>query len=399
MPWSVSTPMSQRREFIDDVVRGLYAMSELCTRFEISRKTGYKWLARYEVGGLGALVDQSRRPLCCPHAMSEEISKLFLTARRAHPSWGPRKLVAYLARKHEDGSAWPAVSTVGELLKRHGLVKQRRRRHQLSPHPGRPTTPMDEPNAVWTTDFKGEFRLGTGNYCYPLTIVDGYSRYLLACKALDSTRGASAKGVFQRLFQSHGLPRYIRSDNGTPFASIGIARLSRLSVWWIKLGITPELIEPSSPQQNGAHERMHKTLKAEATRPPSSSQRAQQGRFDTFRKEYNTERPHEALGQKPPGMLYTPSPRPYPRHLEELEYPAHFERRKVGSNGSIRWRGKYLVVSHVLSGEHIALEEVHDGIWSVHFGPVLLGRMNERDRRIRGPHTRETDKVLPMSPV
>lgn len=399
MPWSVSTPMSQRREFIDDVARGLYSMSELCVRFEISRKTGYKWLARYEAGGVDALLDQSRRPLHSPHAMSEEVAELFLATRRAHPSWGPRKLVAYVARKNDDALAWPAVSTVGELLKRHGLVKQRRRRHAPSPHPGRPRTPMDEPNAVWTTDFKGEFRLGTGDYCYPLTIVDGHSRYLLACKALDSTRGIGARRVFQRLFQSHGLPRYIRSDNGSPFATTGLARLSRLSVWWIKLGITPELIEPSSPQQNGAHERMHKTLKAEATRPPSPTQRAQQSRFDAFCREYNTERPHEALGQKPPALLYTPSLRPYPRRLEDPVYPAHFEKRKVGSNGSIRWRGKYLVVSHVLSGEHIALEEVNDGIWSVHFGPVLLGRMDDRSRRIWGPHTRETSKVLPMSPV
>lgn len=389
MPWSVSTPMSQRREFIHDVARGLYSMSELCIRYEISRKTGYKWVARYEAGGVDALLDQSRRPLRCPHAMSEEMAELFLATRRAHPSWGPRKLVAYLARKHE-GLAWPAVSTVGELLKRHGLVEQRRRRHAPSPHPGRPTTPMDEPNAVWTTDFKGEFRLGTGNYCYPLTIVDGHSRYLLACKALDSTRSVGARKVFQQLFQSHGLPRYIRSDNGSPFATTALARLSRLSIWWIKLGITPELTEPSSPQQNGAHERMHKTLKAEATRPPSPTQRAQQSRFDAFCREYNTERPHEALGQRPPALLYAPSSRPYPQRLEEPEYPAHFENRKVRSNGCIKWRGTNLLVSHVLSGEHIALEEVNDGIWSVHFGPVLLGRMDERDGRIRGPHTHGT---------
>lgn len=391
MPWSVSTPMSQKREFIDDVVRDLYSMSELCERYGISRKTGYKWVERYEVGGVDGLSDRSRRPHHSPHGMSEEMVKLLLAARRAHPSWGARKLLSNLAAKpRHRGLAWPVASTVTELLKRNGLVQSRRRRALSPGHPGRPTTPMDRANAVWTTDFKGEFRLTSGRYCYPLTVVDGYSRYLLGCKGLDSTASTPARKVFERLFRAHGLPERIRSDNGSPFASTGLARLSRLSVWWIKLGITPELIEPASPHQNGSHERMHKTLKAEATRPASSNQRGQQRRFDAFRKEYNTERPHEALGQRPPAVLYADSPRAYPDQLQEPEYPAHFERRRVGSNGCIVWRGKPLSVSTVLTEEYVGMEEVNNGVWSVHFGPVLLGRMDERDRRIRGPHTRET---------
>ena len=225
MPWSVSTPMSQKREFIDDVVRDLYSMSELCERYGISRKTGYKWLDRYGAGGFDALPDRSRRPHHCPHAMSEEMSKLLLAARRAHPSWGARKLLSNLASKPKhQGLAWPAASTVTELLKRNGLVQARRRRAHPPGHPGRPTTPMDRANAVWTTDFKGEFRLTSGRYCYPLTVVDGYSRYLLGCKGLDSTASAPARKVFERLFRAHGLPERVRSDNGGPFASTGLAR-------------------------------------------------------------------------------------------------------------------------------------------------------------------------------
>jgi hypothetical protein len=241
---------------------------------------------------------------------------------------------------------------------------------------------MDAPNAVWTADFKGEFKTRDGVYCYPLTVCDGYSRALLACRGLPSTRTAGARPVFERLFREHGLPARIRSDNGVPFATIALGRLSALSAWWLRLGILPDLIEPSSPQQNGAHERMHRTLKAEATRPPTASMAAQQRVFDRFRREYNEERPHEALGQVTPASRYAPSPRPYPARLPPLEYPAHWEVRRVSRNGGVRWYDAWVNVSHVLAEEYVGFEEVDAGVWNVAFGPLVLGRFDERTLKI-----------------
>lgn len=330
MPWRVETPMSQRVEFVEAYARGHWSMTELCCRFQISRKTGYKWWARYAADGADGLSEQSRRPEHSPTALAGELAALFLRARVAHPTWGPRKLLAYLARRHPRRTEWPVASTVGALLKREGLVRARRRRPAPG-HPGRPTTPMDAPNAIWTIDFKGQFKLGSGAYCYPLTVVDGYSRYLLACQGLPSTAGVGARRVLERVFRAYGLPDRIRSDNGAPFATCALGRLSALSVWWLKLGILPELIQPAHPEQNGRHERMHRTLKAEATRPAAQSPRGQQRRFNAFQHEYNTERPHEALGQQPPSSHYHPSPRPYPRYVQSPEYPKHFETRYVST--------------------------------------------------------------------
>jgi hypothetical protein len=241
---------------------------------------------------------------------------------------------------------------------------------------------MTAPNGTWTADFKGQFKTRNGVYCYPLTIVDGFSRYLLACQGLLSTAIATAQPIFLRLFQEYGLPGIIRTDNGVPFATTALGRLSTLSVWWIRLGIRPELIAPASPQQNGRHERMHRTLKAEATRPPSGNLQAQQVRFNRFRHEYNDERPHEALDQETPASHYRPSGRELPRHLAPLEYPGHFEVRLVSRNSGIRWKKQWVCVTHTLAGEYVGLEEVDDGLWDVYFGPVRLGRMNERIRRI-----------------
>jgi len=257
--------MSRRLEFAEDVRRALYSMSELCARYGISRRVGYKWLARFEAEGPAGLADQRRVAKTHPHRMPDDVAVRLLACRKAHPTWGPRKLLAYLERRHPR-EPWPAASSVGALRKREGLVRPRRRRPAPA-HPGRPTTPMDAPNAVWTTDFKGQLRTGDGVYCYPLTVADGCSRYLLACRGLLSVETVGVRGAFERLFREYGLPARIRSDNGIPFATAALGRLSALSVWWIKLGITPGLIEPSSPHQNGAHERMHKTLKAEATKP------------------------------------------------------------------------------------------------------------------------------------
>lgn len=402
MPWSVTTPMTERRDFIDDYFRDLYSMTELCAHYGISRRVGYKWLHRFTTEGAAGLGDRRRAPQSCPHRTPAAVVSVLVAARQAHPTWGPRKLLPYLARRHPDGH-WPAPSTVGTLLAQAGLVRGRRRRRAIG-HPGRPTSSMDAPNAVWTVDFKGHFRLGRGPYCYPLTVVDGYSRYLLACQGLAHPSTAPTRGVFERLFREYGLPARIRSDNGAPFATLALGRLSRLSTWWIRLGITPELIEPAHPEQNGRHERMHKTLKREATRPPAATLAAQQQRFTHFRTEYNVERPHEALGQQPPASVYTPSPRPYPRGLPALEYPAHFEVRRVSTNGGIRWHSGWVNCSHVLSGEYVGLDEVADGIWALYFGPVLLGRFHERDRTIISAHNRNRLRrprpgLLPMCPV
>ncbi|NOT08919.1 MAG: transposase, partial [Gemmatimonadales bacterium] len=268
-----------------------------------------------------------------------------------------------------------------------GLARPRRRRSAPG-HPGRPLAGSDAPNALWTADFKGQFKLGTGAYCYPLTVIDGYSRYLLACQGLASPATGGSRFVFEGLFRTDGLPNRIRTDNGAPFATCALGRLSALSVWWIKLGICPELIQPAHPEQNGRHERLHRTLKAEATRPPGATLRGQQRRSDHFQREYNDDRPHEVLAQVPPARHYVPSPRPYPRTLPGLEYPRHFETRYVSINGGVRWHKRWVNVSHVLAEEFIGLEEVADGVWSVYFGPLLLGRLDERDYRVHGQHNR-----------
>ena len=274
-----------------------------------------------------------------------------------------------------------AVSTAAALLKREGLITHRRRRAPLA-HPGRPASLSSTPNAVWTTDFKGQFPTRDGVLCYPLTVADGASRFLLACRALTSVRTSETRPMFERLFRERGLPDRMRSDNGTPFASIALGRLSALSVWWIRLGILPELIEPGHPEQNGRHERMHRTLKRETLRPPAANRRAQQRAFDAFLEEFNEERPHEALDQETPASIYTDSSRPYPARLPALAYPAQCEVRRVSHNGGIRWHNNWVNVSHVLGGEYVAFDEVDDGLWTVHFGQLLLGRFHERLLRI-----------------
>ena len=384
MPWKNTTPVKERIRFLRDYQRGLFNFTELCQLYGVSRKTGYKWLDRFAQEGLQGLVDLPRSPKSCPHSTPLAIADTLLDLRRKHPSWGPRKLISYLEARQPD-LPWPAPSTVGEILKRHGLSRPRRRRRRLG-HPGRPTTPMLQPNGIWTADFKGHFKTRDGIYCYPLTILDGYSRFLRACDALTSTRHDLAQPVFERLFRQFGLPRVIRTDNGVPFATQAIHRISRLHLWWIKLDITPELIELGQPQQNGRHERFHRTLKADTTRPPSANLRSQQTRFDRFRSEYNSLRPHEALDQTTPASHYHPSPRAFPDSTPEIHYPLHFEVRRVSRNGGIRWHSSWVNISHVLAEEYIGLEEVDDGIWSVYFGPLLLGRFDERELTLYGAY-------------
>jgi putative transposase len=392
MPWSETSPMNERIRFVADVQNRLLSMTELCERYQISRKTGYKWLDRLEEEGPRGLEEHSRKPLHCPHKTPEHIEQEIVQARLRHPAWGAKKLLALLRRRHRDWQ-WPALSTVADMLKRNGLVsKPRRRPHQG--HPGKPDTPMDQPNAVWTTDFKGQFKTLDGLYCYPLTVADGFSRFLLGCQGLYSTSSELSKPVFVRLFQEYGLPNIMRSDNGAPFATTAIARLSKLSVWWIRLGIFPELIEPAHPQQNGRHERMYRTLKAETTRPPAANLRAQQRRFNEFRNEFNHLRPHEAIGLEPPASLYAPSDRPYPKKLPPIEYPDHFEVRYVSANGGIRWKSRWVNVSQTLITQYVGLEEIDNGIWSVNFGPIELGRLDERDFRIEDILGRKSRKKL-----
>jgi transposase InsO family protein len=292
--------MDQRTQFIADHLRDTLSITELCELYDISRKTGYKWIDRYLRHGPAGLEELSRRRRRSPNQTADEIVSAILAARRRHPRWGGRKLLALLHKQHPRWNL-PGRSTASEILKRHGMVAKQRRRRRVG-HPGKPTSQILAPNDVWSADFKGQFLTGDGYYCYPLTVADGFSRYLLECQALSSTAEQGAKPVFTRLFKEYGLPARIRTDNGVPFATTTLGRLSRLSAWWVRLGIVPEFIEPGHPEQNGRHERMHRTLKAETTRPPAGSLAAQQRRFNVFREEFNHERPHEALDDETHGV-------------------------------------------------------------------------------------------------
>ena len=381
MPWDYTSTMDQKRLFIADYLTRSFSTRELSNRYGISRPTAYKWIQRFLNRGYQGLDELPRRPTRCPHRTPDELAELLLDLRRKHPTWGPKKLLSVLGRRRPE-TIWPARATVGDILKRHGLVEAKRRRSYPG-HPGKPMTSMDHPNDVWCADYKGEFKTRDGIYCYPLTVTDGCSRYLLECKALPSTEYALAKRVFSALFRRYGLPKIIRTDNGSPFASTAIGRLSRLSVWWIRLGVFPELIEPGRPAQNGRHERMHKTLKRETTRPPAASLLGQQMLFNRFRKEFNEERPHEALDQETPASVYKRSTRRYPKRPPCIEYPPHFERRLVSRNGGFRWGSVRVPITHTLEGQYIGLEEVDDGKWDVYFGHVRLGQMDERTFTIK----------------
>jgi transposase InsO family protein len=335
---------------------------------------------RYLERGPEGLEERSRQPQSHPNETPEEVVQAILELRRRHPRWGAKKLLPLLEKRHPRWEL-PGRTTVCDILSRHGMVPKQRNRRAIG-HPGKPSSEILAPNDCWSADFKGQFKTGDGLYCYPLTLTDGLSRFLLGCQALHSTALAEAKPVFTRIFKEYGLPLRMRTDNGPPFASTALARLSQLSAWWVRLGILPELIEPGKPQQNGRHERMHRTLKAETTRPPANSCRGQQRKFDRFRQEFNFERPHEALDMQTPASLYERSPREMPSKLPPLEYPDRFELRYVSFNGGIRWNGQWVSVSRVCEGEYIGLEEIDDGVWNVYFGALKLGRFLERHMRI-----------------
>ena len=380
MPWQGVTPVDLRLEFNRTYGSGLFSMTELCDQYGISRKTGYKWVARYEADGRGGLVDRSRRPHHSPRATDAEIVEQLCEARRRHPTWSARKLIAVLRRRHPD-VAWPTRSTGCDLLRAQGLVRVRRRRVR-GRAPAAPLAPITRPNEVWTTDFKGEFRTGDGQYCYPLTLRDGFSRYVLRCDGLRTKQTDVVQQQFARAFAAFGLPDRIRSDNGEPFAGSSLTRLTRLSVWWMRLGIQPERIALGHPEQNGSHEQFHRVLKAETTRPPAPHLAAQQQRFRRFCAEYNAARPHEALGDHPPASCYTPSRRPLPHRLPPLEYPGHCEVRRVSPFGQISWGGRPLYLTEVLGGADVALEEVDDGIWLLYFATMRIARFDARTRTL-----------------
>jgi putative transposase len=387
MPWKESCRMEERARFVLEALEGWQSMSALCEQYHISRPVGYKWLRRYRQEGLEGLADRSRAPQRQAQATAPALVAAIVALRQAHPHWGPRKLRARLQHL-EPADAWPAASTIGAILQREGLSpRRRRRRRRVGAWPGERTA-ADQPNRVWTTDFKGEFRLGEGRLCYPLTIVDGSSRYLLACRALPSTAAAGVRATFERVFRLYGLPEVLRSDNGVPFSSLAIGGLSQLAVWWLRLGIRLERTRPRHPEDNGAHERLHRTLKAEATRPARRTPELQQRAFDAFRRVYNDERPHEALGQRPPTSAYAPSPRAMPARVPPLSYPAHFACRRINRHGQVCWHGGLYFVSEVLARQTVGLEPTDEGAWRVYVGTALVGQLEEQAGILR-PYGRQ----------
>jgi transposase InsO family protein len=379
MPWKGVTVSEQRQRFLEDYQSNYYSITELAERFGISRRTAHKWINRYKQQGQEGYKELSRRPLTCPWQTDQALVDELVKLRKAHPRWGPRKLLDLMQRR-DPKRRLLSISTAARILAREGLVKPRRRYRRA--HPGCPKSIPQGPNDIWAADYKGQFRLKNGDYCFPLTVSDLSSRFLLGVDAHPNISLEKTVQHIRVLFDTYGLPNRIRTDNGTPFASNALARLSQLSVWFIKLGIYPELIEPGEPQQNGIHERMHRTLKQEATIPPASSMPAQQRKFDRFREEFNLVRPHEALGMKRPGEVYQPSSRSMSRRVEPYEYPGHYLVRRVSRAGTIRVFGKQFFVSHTLDEDYVGLEEVDDGVYDLFFCFYHIGRYELHTNKI-----------------
>lgn len=414
MPWKETDSVKERVKFVLEWEKrwnegeGRLNFAALCREFGISRQVGYVWLTRYrEANDLEALRERARRPHTSPSKVSDEMEDFLVAARKLHPTWGPKKLRAWLAhyRPHLE---LPAQSTIGEVLRRRGLILQHRRRVRATKASTQPFADVTGPNATWCADFKGNFRTQDGAKCHPLTIVDAYSRFLIRCEGVEAPDGREVQRVFDSAFQEFGLPAAIRSDNGPPFASVGAGGLTKLSVWWLRLGIRLERIEPGKPQQNGRQERFHRTLKAETATPPRAHLRAQQRAFDAFRREYNEERPHEALGQKPPSSVFALSPRSYPRPLMRFEPHAWNQAARVDKDGCIRWNNKRLFISTALAHEDIELRyEPAVEKWHVVFGPLSLGWLREtpaltfigtKGRMADQVEQEVTNKVSGMSP-
>jgi putative transposase len=375
--------MEQRLGFVVEWAKHEHGMAELCRMFGISRKTGYQVVAQFVAEGMDGLKARSRAPRRHPNAIAEEVCAAVIRAKARHPSWGPKKLQPLCEEPELIKRQWPVASTRGTILARAGLVVPRRPVRPHVPSRSQPFGAVDAANQTWCADFKGWFRTADGVRCDPLTITDGYSRALLRCQALPyGIQTRYVQPVFEAAFREYGLPLRVRTDNGTPFATVGAGAVSPLAMWWIKLGILPERIDPGRPSQNGRHERMHRTLKQATAQPPAETIRAQQRRFDAFRQEYNYERPHEALGQVPPMSCYTASPRSYPKRLEQPSYPDADQVRQVRHNGEIRWSSGTIYVSRVLVGEPVGIYEAADG-WLVRYGPIELGLLDPSRQRVR----------------
>ncbi|HEU4762623.1 MAG TPA: integrase core domain-containing protein [Gemmatimonadales bacterium] len=368
--------MDRRLQFVAEYLTGLYTMTELAAAYGVSRRIGYYWVNLYQREGAGRLAGASRRPHTSPNATAPAVVDRIVAASHAHPTWGAGKLRDWV-RLQAPQQPWPCRDTFHVILQRHGRVRQRpRRRRALHPPPH--LVAPTRPNLVWTADYKGEFRTRDGCWCYPFTLRDGYSRFVLRCTALPTHDGPATRREFTRAFHTFGLPDRIRTDNGPPFGGPGLARLSRLAVWWLRLGIHPERITPRHPEQNGSHEQFHRVLKQATTRPPATTVRAQQRRFDRFRTEYNHERPHDAVGHVPPASHYRPSPRPFPATVPPLDYPGAWPTRRVSIAGQITWRSRALFLSEVLAGQDVALEPIDDGLALVRFATIALARFDER---------------------
>jgi putative transposase len=380
MPWKGTCVADEKLQFIAAYLAGEEPMTALCAQFGISRDTGYRLAERYQTEGVAGLAPHSRAPLRRPRAMSQAVIEAILDLRRARPHWGPKKLRAVLQREN-GATRWPVASTIGDLLRREGLSVPRRRRRRAVPTT-QPFQPVLASNDLWCIDFKGWFRTGDGRRCDPLTLTDAYSRLLIECRIVPPT-GEGVFPVVERAMRELGLPRAIRSDNGHPFASTGAGGLTPLSLHWVKLGIRLERIEPGAPQQNGRHERMHGTLKAETAQPPAATLEEQQARFDAFRRDFNQNRPHEALNQETPERYYQPSPRAYPSKIEDPCYAAHLAVRRVRSNGEIKWAGEHIFISQVLTGELVAIAETEDGDWRVSFADIELGIVDRSTKKLR----------------
>ena len=394
MPWKESSVMEERLRFIARLLDG-EAMTDMCREFGISRKTGYKVFNRYKEHGLEALTDRSRRPVRYANQLPPQLESLIVSLKRDKPHWGARKLRELLVRRLAGDVRVPAKSTIHAVLDRHGLVRRRGRKRRRAT--GTPLSEGTTPNALWCADYKGEFKLGNRQYCYPLTVTDHASRFVLLCEALDSTRQNLAITAFEQLFCERGLPSAIRSDNGVPFASPNaLFNLSKLSVWWLRLGIAIERIKPGKPQQNGRHERMHLTLKREATRPPGMNSLQQQARFDDFVHEFNSERPHEALAMKCPAEIYTPSLRPY-LGLPDVAYPFHDRDVLVTACGRICMHRKKINISTALAGQRLGIKEVDEGIWLVSFMDYDLGYIDLEQKTLQPLDNPFGPRLSPMS--
>jgi transposase InsO family protein len=394
MPWTECNRMDERLRFVARLLDG-DKMAVVCREFGISRKTGYKIFSRYKDVGLRGLEDRAKSPYRHPNKLPFQVEKAILRIKQEHDSWGAPKIREKLIKVYPVISP-PAASTIHAVLDRHGLVKRRRRRRYKAQ--GTELSNARSPNTLWCADYKGQFLLGNHRYCYPLTVTDYRSRYLLACEGLESTKSAGAFPVFERVFREFGLPAAIRTDNGVPFASPhALFGLSKLSVWWIRLGIGLERIKPGNPQQNGRHERMHLTLKKEATKPASYNFLQQQDRFDAFIEVYNNERPHQALGGQYPAEVYTPSAREY-RHPEKPDYPFHDRTIRVTQCGRICIGTRKINFSNVFAGQFIGIREVADSIWLVSFMDYDLGFFDETENRVEPVGVNPfAAKVLPMS--